>query len=227
MSSIGIFGGTFDPIHYGHLRAAWELLEALALDQVRFVPAALPPHRAQPRTPAALRLRMVEAAIAGEARFVADAREIERGGPSYTVETLASLRREFPRRPLCLLLGMDAFLGLPSWHRWTELFDLAHIVVAHRPGWRLTGEDELGRVLAERRTRDAGDLHSGVAGRVHVQAVTQLEISSSGLRRMIAAGRDPKYLLPDPVREMIVELNCYKHTAPGPASAGADAKDAR
>jgi nicotinate-nucleotide adenylyltransferase len=213
MSSIGIFGGTFDPIHYGHLRAAWELLEALALEQVRFVPSAQPPHRMLPRAAAALRLRMVEGAIAGEARFVADAREIERGGPSYTVETLASLRREFPRRPLCLLLGMDAFLGLPTWHRWTEIFDLAHIVVAHRPGWRLTGEDQLGRVLAERRTRDVGDLHAAVAGRVHVQAITQLEISSSGLRRMIAAGRDPKYLLPDSVREMIVELNCYTQTA--------------
>jgi nicotinate-nucleotide adenylyltransferase len=227
MSPIGIFGGTFDPIHYGHLRAAWELLEALALEQVRFVPSAQPPHRMLPHTAAALRLRMVEAAIAGEARFVADDREIERGGPSYTVETLASLRREFPRRPLCLLLGMDAFLGLPTWHRWTELFDLAHVVVAHRPGWQLTGEDQLARVLAERRTRDAGDLHAGVAGRVHVQAITQLEISSSGLRRMIAAGRDPKYLLPDSVREMIVELNCYTQTAPEPAPAGADTSDAR
>src|SRR5690606_32888062 len=131
----GIFGGTFDPIHYGHLRTALELKHVLDLAVVHFVPCANPPHRATPMTDGALRMRLVQAAIADEPGFVADDRELERAGLSYTVDTLFSLRAEFKARPICLLLGMDAFVSLPQWHRWNELLDLAHIVVAHRPGW--------------------------------------------------------------------------------------------
>jgi nicotinate-nucleotide adenylyltransferase len=129
MRAIGIFGGTFDPIHYGHLRTALELKGLLALDKVHIVPCANPPHRTAPMSDGSLRLRMVAAAVAGEPGFVADDRELERAGVSYTIDTLASFRAELPGRSLCLLLGMDAFLGLPQWHRWGELIELAHIVV--------------------------------------------------------------------------------------------------
>jgi nicotinate-nucleotide adenylyltransferase len=209
MRPIGIFGGTFDPIHYGHLRTALELKARLDLATVHFVPCANPPHRTAPMSDGRLRLRMVEAAIRNEAGFVADARELERAGPSYTVDTLASFRAEFASRSLCLLLGMDAFLGLPEWHRWRELSTLAHVVVAHRPGWEAPTSGPLGELLRERRAGSAAELTASPAGFVHVQPVTQLEISGTDLRDSLRAGRDPKFLLPDSVRQIILETECY------------------
>lgn len=134
MRPIGIFGGMFDPIHYGHLRTAFELLQSLDLEEVRFIPCGDPPHRADTFADAAFRLHMVRLATMAEPGFTVDDRELRRQGPSYSVDTLASLRGEFPGRSLCLITGMDAFLGLPGWHRWDEILDFAHIVVAHRPG---------------------------------------------------------------------------------------------
>ena len=118
---IGLFGGTFDPIHYGHLRTAFELWQALGLAEVRFMPTGSPPHRDQTHATAEHRLAMVRAAVAGQPAFVVDDREVRRSGVSYSVDTLTELRAEYPDRSLCLLLGMDAFLGLPNWHRWREL----------------------------------------------------------------------------------------------------------
>jgi nicotinate-nucleotide adenylyltransferase len=209
MSPLGILGGTFDPIHYGHLRSAWELLEVLALDQVCFVPAGTPPHRRMPRTSAELRLAMVRAAVAGEPRFNVDDRELYRDGPSYTVDTLTALRAEQGERSICLLLGMDAFLGLPGWHRWQALAELAHIVVVHRPGWDAGFDGELAELVRKRGQTDVAALHARPAGHVLLQPVTQLSISSSGIRELVAAGRDPRFLLPDSVREMMLESKCY------------------
>lgn len=209
MRPIGIFGGTFDPIHYGHLRTAFELLQTLDLDEVRFVPCGDPPHRGVTFAPAALRLDMVRLATRDEPRFDVDDRELRRDGPSYSVETLASFREEYPDRSLCLITGMDAFLGLPTWHRWDEILDFAHIIVAHRPGWRAPAEGTLGELLARRRTQDAADLRDGLQGRVHVHAVTQLEIASTEIRSLVAEGFDPRYLMPDAVREVIMESSCY------------------
>ena len=209
MRSIGIFGGTFDPIHYGHLRTALELKSLLDLAKVHIVPCADPPHRTAPMSDGALRLRMVEAAIRNEPGFVADDRELKRAGVSYTIDTLASFRAELPGRSLCLLLGMDAFLGLPQWRRWRELTTLAHIVVAHRPGWEMPTTGTLGELLRELRAPSVAELHSKAAGLIHVQPVTQLEISSTDLRDSLRAGRDPKFLVPDSVREIIIETECY------------------
>ncbi len=209
MGPIGVFGGTFDPIHYGHLRTAFELLQALELEQMRFIPCGDPPHRATPMAPAPVRLAMVRAAIEGQAGFVTDERELRRGGPSYTVDTLTSLREDFSDASLCLVIGMDAFLGLPKWHEWRDILQLAHIVVAHRPGWRAPDMGALGELLAERRTARVRDLHETRAGALYVHAVTQLEISSTEVRALIRAGRDPRFLMPDPVREYILESGCY------------------
>ncbi len=209
MNPLGIFGGTFDPIHFGHLRTAFELLDALRFDEVRFVPAGNPPHRDTPLADAALRLSLVKAAIADQPGFAVDDREVRRAGPSYAVLTLRELRAEFPARPLCLVLGMDAFLGLPQWHEWRDLLPLAHVVVAHRPGWRAPVEGPLGELLAARRTDRIDDLHEAPAGRIYIHPVTQLEISSTDLRDLLAAGQDPRYLVPEAVRQAIRATGCY------------------
>src|SRR5690349_10749145 len=206
---MGIFGGTFDPVHNGHLRTSFELREALHLAEVRFLPAGNPPHREQTQATAEMRLALVKAAVADEPGFTVDDRETRRSGLSYSVDTLAELRAEYPQRSLCLLLGMDAFLGLPNWHRWRELFHLAHVVVAHRPGWKAPTQGPLGELMVDRGTGAVNELHRSPAGRIYVHAVTQLEISSTELRQIIDAGRDPRFLVPDPVREIIRESGCY------------------
>ncbi len=209
MNPMGIFGGTFDPIHYGHLRTAFELQQALRLNEIRFLPAGNPPHRDQPIAAAALRLEMVRAATAGHTGFVVDDREVRKIGPAYSVETLAELRQEYPDRSLCLIVGMDAFLGLPKWHQWRDLLQLAHLVVAHRPGWRAPGMGPLGELLVDHGTGRVDDLHEARAGHIFIHAVTQLEISSTDVRQLIAMGRDPRFLMPDTVRKLILDAHCY------------------
>jgi nicotinate-nucleotide adenylyltransferase len=209
MKPIGVFGGTFDPIHYGHLRTAFEMLQALSFEQVRFIPCGDPPHRGMTFANADLRFRMVEAAIAGQDGFVSDDRELRRDGPSYSVDTLIELRREFPGRSLGLIVGMDAFLKLPDWHRWDEILDLAHIVVAHRPGWRAPDIGPLGELIADHGTHRVDDLHNATHGRIQIHAVTQLEIASTEIRELVVAGRDPRFLMPDAVRDLIKETGVY------------------
>ncbi|MEO7387518.1 MAG: nicotinate-nucleotide adenylyltransferase [Gammaproteobacteria bacterium] len=206
---VGIFGGTFDPIHVGHLRTAHELMTALGMTEVRFVPSRLPPHRPPTVAPEALRLRMLEAALEDLPGFRVDGRELRRPGPSYMADTLTSLREEVGDQPLCLLLGLDAFLGLPTWHRWREIPDLAHIVVARRPGVGQLPDGEVGALLQSRAAKDGHDLTQSPAGRVLLRDVTQLEISSSAIRDLVAAGGDPRFLVPDAVLELIAKTHIY------------------
>jgi nicotinate-nucleotide adenylyltransferase len=152
---------------------------------------------------------MVRAATEGQHGFLVDDREIRREGPSYSVDTLATLRAEHPDRSLCLIVGMDAFLGLPKWYQWREILQLAHVVVAHRPGWRAPGMGPLGELLVDRGTGRIGDLHESRAGCIYIHAVTQLEISSTEVRTLVSAGRDPRFLMPDSVRKIILESQCY------------------
>ncbi len=209
MKPIGVFGGTFDPIHYGHLRTAFEMLQALRFHEVRFIPCGDPPHRGATFADASLRKRMVDAAIAGQDGFVSDDREISRDGPSYSIDTLIDLRREFPDRSLGLIVGMDAFLGLPKWHRWDEILGVAHIIVAHRPGWRAPDIGPLGNLISEHGTHRVDDLHDATQGCIHIHAVTQLEIASTEIRELVAAGRDPRFLMPDNVRDVIKDSRVY------------------
>ncbi len=211
---LGILGGTFDPVHLAHLALAHAALDRLGLAQVRWIPAGQPPHRAAPRVVAADRLAMVRAAIAAEPRFVLDASEAESAAPSYTVHTLERLRRELgPARPLVLLMGADAFRGLPGWHRWEEIFDLAHIAVATRPGFPL---DDLPAPLVERfaRCRHAeADFHQAPAGIIHVFELVAGTVSATEARTLIAAGApDAKLreLLPAPVLDYIHQHHLYR-----------------
>lgn len=209
MRPMGVFGGTFDPIHYGHLRTAFEMLQALRFDDVRFIPCGDPPHRGTTFASAGERLRMVALAIEGQDGFIVDDREVRRDGPSYTIDTLLSLREEFPGRALSLIVGMDAFLGLPDWHRWEDILGTAHIVVAHRPGWKAPDIGPLGELLTNFGTHRVDDLHTISHGRIHIHAVTQLEISSTEIRDLVQAGRDPRFLMPDAVRDEIMGSGCY------------------
>ena len=172
------------------------------------IPDARPVRRVVIR--AEQRQRLVELAINAQDGFIADDRELRREGLSYTVDTLESLRMEFPDRSLGLIVGMDAFLGLPGWHRWDEILDIAHIVVAHRPGWKAPDIGLLGELISDYGTHRVEDLHTAVAGRVHIHAVTQLEIASTEIRELVAAGRDPRFLMPDAVRDEILNLGIYK-----------------
>ena len=208
-AAIGLFGGSFDPVHYGHLRTAWELLQLLELQELRFLPCGTPPLKAPNRATADHRLAMLQAAIREYPQFRVDARELQRNGPSYTVETLIDLRRELPDTPFCLILGMDAWLSFPQWHRWQDILDLTHIVVAHRPGCELETTGLIAELMQERQTNAAADLHAALAGQIFVHEVTQLEISSSAIRQLYADGLGVDFLLPASVSELIEELGCY------------------
>lgn len=209
MRPFGVYGGMFDPIHFGHLRTAHELHELLGLEAVAFVPAGDPPHRAAPRADAATRLAMVRAAVADDPRFRVDDRELRRRGPSYTVLTLEELRAERGSQPLVLVLGMDAYAGIERWHRAGELLGFAHIVVARRPRSSLPRDGLAGRLLAERRAPDAASLASRPAGFVHVCENTRIDLSSSAVRAVVAAGRDPRYLMPEAARRIILGTGSY------------------
>ncbi|HWX67251.1 MAG TPA: nicotinate-nucleotide adenylyltransferase [Rhodanobacter sp.] len=195
MKPLAIFGGTFDPVHLGHLSVAWEASELLDAE-VRLLPASVPPHRPPPSATAQQRVAMLHAALQGQSRLTLDTRELERSGPSYTIDTLIELRAEQGERPLVLLIGADAFAGLPSWHRWRELFEVTHIGVLSRPGVEAVLPDELLQMMAGRHVDDAAALRDVPAGKLIELAVTPLEISATRIRELLAVGRDPRYLLP-------------------------------
>lgn len=218
MRAIGILGGTFDPVHLGHLRMAQEMAESLSLGSVHFIPAAVPPHRAPPSGPDDQRIAMVQLAIADNPLFQLDLREFYRSGPSYMVDTLMSLRAEVgARTPLYLLLGADAFLGLPTWHRWRELFGLAHVAVAHRPGFQLDAESpKISPLLREEwLQRHGGEPDDSASGRILSCEMTALDISASALRGMISGQRSIRYLVPAPVESFIQTHHLYEKEAHG------------
>lgn len=200
---IGVYGGTFDPVHFGHLRTALEVKEALTLDEVRFIPCRQPPHRQPPLFSASSRLRFLQAAVADEPGFTIDRRELDRSGPSYMFDTLTSLRRELGKAPLCLILGQDAFLGLPGWYRWQKLIDLVHFIVMDRPGYAPDWPSPLQSLISQRTIRQPARLREQPGGGLWFQKVTHLEISGTLIRQCLQGGQSPRYLLPDPVLAMI------------------------
>ena len=209
-----IFGGTFDPVHLGHLRVALEISEALDAD-VRLLPAPVPPHRPQPLASPEQRMAMLELGLAGCARLHADDRELRRDGPSYSVDTLAELRAELGvDAPLVLCVGADAFAGFASWHRYEHIFELAHVLVLTRPGAadRVAWPEPL-RAQAVARRGALVQLRESPAGRIAELAVTPLAISATAVRTLIAAGRDPRFLVPDAVAEYIATNDLYRTRA--------------
>ncbi|MGH8615223.1 MAG: nicotinate-nucleotide adenylyltransferase [Gammaproteobacteria bacterium] len=209
VSALGIFGGTFDPVHNGHLRLAIEVREALSLQEVRMIPLRHPPHRRTPAASSPQRLTMLKAAIHNEPFLRLDRRELMRKGPSYTVDTLTSLRSELGATPLFLILGMDAFQSLPAWHRWEAVLDLAHIVVAARPEVSQSVPGELCSAMGSRLVKEPRGLSESPAGKILFQHVPILDISSSRIRAAVAHGRSVRYLVPDEVLRLIEKHHLY------------------
>ncbi len=201
---IGVLGGTFDPVHFGHLRPALEVMQAIGLDQVRFVPNRIPPHRETPWLDVEKRLELLETAIGDQAGFELDQREIQRKGHSYMVDTLESLHDDFPADAICLILGMDVFLGIKQWHQWQRIPELCHLVVTTRPGFEMINAlvQELPVTLAT----TASELSAQASGRILLQSVTQLDISASHIREMLATGQSVRYLLPDEVNNKLMKM---------------------
>ena len=215
MKSIGIFGGTFNPIHYGHLRLAEEMLELAGLQEIRFIPTGTPPHRDTPQVSAQQRSAMVKLAIADQPAFVLDKREISRAGKCYTVDTLRELREELgTQQSLCLLMGGDAFLKLHTWHNWQQLFELAHIVVGYRPGFMIDEHiAEAPPALREQyqmRLCDEADLTTQPHGKIAVLSIPKLEISATDIRNRVAAQHTIRYLLPNSVADYIHQHHLYR-----------------
>jgi nicotinate-nucleotide adenylyltransferase len=213
MRLVGILGGTFNPIHYGHLRMAQELADGLGMDEVRFIPSSNPPHKDSVTVSAEHRAAMVQLAIADNPLFTLDKRELERKGASYTIDTLISLRQEFGNdTALCLMMGSDAFLKLNTWHRWQELLDYAHIILVQRPSQGKPQEplpEKLQTLLRDHYAEQVSDLHEEKAGLINMQAISAQEISATQIRESLKHGQSVRYLLPKQAIEYIQQQKLY------------------
>jgi nicotinate-nucleotide adenylyltransferase len=197
---IGVLGGTFDPVHIGHLRGAVEVAEALGLDELRLVPSARPPHRDQPQV----------SAVEGLAPLTVDDRELARDKPSYTLDTLVSMRAELdPQDQLLLLLGWDAFCGLPTWYRWEELLQHCHIVVLQRPDADTELPDALRNLVAARSISDPQAL-KGACGQITFVWQAPLAVSATQIRQLLASGKSVRFLVPDAVLAYIEAHGLYR-----------------
>lgn len=206
---LGVLGGTFDPVHVGHLRLAIEVRERVGLDQVRMLPAPRPRLRGVPQVDAATRLRLLAAAVAGVPGLAVDGRELHAPGPTRTVDTLIGLRAEVGATPLCLILGADAAARLHRWHAWERLVDLAHLIIARRPGARLPHSGPVAALLAACRDDDPAALRERPAGVIHVCDVPGLDVSATAVRERLAHGRSIEFLVPEEVRQMLLNEGLY------------------
>lgn len=202
---IGILGGTFNPIHFGHLRIALEVAETCNLEQVRFIPSAVPPHRQQPEASAEQRLQMVCLATADEARFVVDDRELKRQGSSYTVDTLRSLKQDFPQQTLTFIMGMDAFAHFQSWYDWESILALCHIIVVQRPEY-----DEIPQWCQSHVLSNSRELLEQAQGGILFLPVTALAVSATMIRSALKNQQSPRYLIPESVLNYINTHQLYR-----------------
>ncbi|MCP4467510.1 MAG: nicotinate-nucleotide adenylyltransferase [Halieaceae bacterium] len=207
----GVFGGTFNPVHFGHLRSALELVESLQMEHLRLMPSARPPHREVPDCSAEHRAAMLQLAVAGEPRLSCDPRELQRSGKSYTIDSLLELRDELGEGVgLCMVLGCDALLHIAEWHRWHALLDCAHIIVLARPGWVLPQSGEVARWLAAHRLKDSAALRRRPAGGILIRELRPLAISSTEVRELLQRQCSARYLLPEPVLDYIQRNSLYQ-----------------
>lgn len=210
MGPVAVFGGTFDPVHHGHLRSGVELAERLHFAEVRMMPCASPVHRDAPERSAIHRTAMLELAVGPDPLLQCDRRELLRGGRSYTVDSLIELRQELgDKRSICLVMGCDAVLGITTWHRWEELLNLAHVVVIARPGWQIPESGPVAQWMRRNSTTAAAQLATLSAGRVHIEELRPFTVSASEIRQLLAAGKSARYLLPESVLDYISNHKLY------------------
>lgn len=210
VNTIGFLGGTFDPIHFGHLRAALEISEALQLDEMRLIPCHNPPHRIPPKAASIHRFNMAKLAVLGS-KLKVDDQEMNRFGPSYSIDTLKSLRNLYPHASLCMVVGLDAFVDLTSWHQWENIINLANIVVMYRTGYNLPEKGILIDLVKQHALQPNEKIAEFPNGRISLQNITHLDICASGIREILASKQSPRFLLPEKVLEYIEENRLYTH----------------
>ena len=207
MTRIGLFGGTFDPVHYGHLRPALELAEYYELDTLNLLPNQRPQHRGAPRASTEQRIQMLNKAVSGVTQLAVDAREADRDEPTYTIDTLNEVHNENPNATLVFFMGMDAFAQFDSWHRWEDILTVANLVVVDRPD---SVPSDFAKSLVARQISAVGKaIVAGSCGVIERFEVTQLSISATDIRRRVGERRSVQFLLPEVVREYILEKRLY------------------
>jgi nicotinate-nucleotide adenylyltransferase len=211
--AIGIYGGTFDPVHFGHLRPVLDVLESLHLQQIRFIPSYIPPHRDAPQSSVEQRIRMLQSAIASEEKFILDQREIIRQGPSYMYDTLYSLKEDFPNHCLCLILCLDAFIKINTWYKWENLLSLCHLIVTKRPETNYqeihSWPEEIRNLYKKHKVKHVDELFLSLNNQIYFMNVTQLPISSSLIRDKLKHNQSIRYLLPDTIYDIITKNKLY------------------
>ena len=210
MKPIGILGGTFDPVHIAHLRLALEAYEQIQLDRVKLMPCHIPPLRNSTLASVELRLHMLKLAQMGISELEIDDRELKRPGPSYSVDSLKSLCRDYPQTSLCLVLGMDAFLTLDQWNHWQDLIKLAHIAVASRPGVKYRLNAQLENFVSKHETKQYDLIHNGLSGRLIFLDFDELTVSSSRIRSLRQKHKEIRFLVPEKVYHYINEHDLYR-----------------
>jgi nicotinate-nucleotide adenylyltransferase len=209
--SVAIMGGTFDPIHNGHLRIAVDIVDRFHFTELRLVPCFIPVHKSHPSITAKQRLEMVSLAVKQHPDLLVDDREIKRTGRSYSIDTLIELRQELgPDACITMVMGMDSFISLPSWHKWQSILNYAHILVVSRPGWHPEFTLDLQDLIEKSRAKTAAELQSAPAGKIHMEALTELGISSSMIRTLCEQNKSIAYLLPESVHAYIDQHTLYQ-----------------
>ncbi|GLS26908.1 putative nicotinate-nucleotide adenylyltransferase [Marinibactrum halimedae] len=209
--AVALFGGTFDPIHVGHLRMALELRQALGVNEVRLVPCHQPPHRGLPLRTSQQRAEMLTLAVSECDGLSTDLRELDRDGPSYSIDTVIEVRQEVgAATPLMLAMGMDSFIHFPSWYRSEEFLQYTHLVVMTRPGYGLTSHlnTDLSSLLNKQMTQQ--EMQSCPCGGVLIVQQTPLPISATQIREALQTGSSVQYLVPDVVRQYIQQNQLYR-----------------
>ncbi|MFT6986267.1 MAG: nicotinate-nucleotide adenylyltransferase [Psychromonas sp.] len=208
--ALGFLGGTFDPIHFGHLRPALEISEALSLRKLFILPNHIAPHKSASHCSAKQRSEMVRLAIQQQARIDIDTRELNRATPSYTIETLKELKALYPTTPICFIMGMDSLISFDTWYQWQEILNYCHLIISQRPKWHCQFNSTVQEVVDRCSTTDKHDLHNLQSGKIYFQSTTQFDISSTEIRQLLKNNISIDYLVPEAVNDYIKEHQLYR-----------------
>ncbi|MDA7746209.1 nicotinate-nucleotide adenylyltransferase [Psychromonas sp.] len=209
-TAIGFLGGTFDPIHFGHLRPALEIQQALNLQALYLMPNYIAPHKSTSLATTAQRIDMVKLAIQETPNLQIDTRELHRETPSYTIDTLKLLREQHPNTPICFIMGMDSLIQFDTWYQYQDILTYCHLVISHRPGWAPTFNEIVSSLLTQHQIDDPALLHQQLAGKIYFQSTSQLDISSSSIRALLSENKSINFLTPSAVCAYINQHQCYR-----------------